>query len=226
MLSENQLNKFPLIEAVVDTAKKVQVEWNFDESQADPIHQKFNTEAFLTELRELVLLHSEEVEMRDTIIEDLVGRVTDQAGRYLLIMNLLEKKLRHQKGWAGLEGLETIEEVIAFLIDWYHNSCEKMTVTEAFKTSKKRKVLSEFSPEQIDVIKYQVRVWPQTYSIMRAIEELSELVVVLTHHWRGKNMDTSKVLTEIADVKIATTHMELRFGNCQKFLDAKVGKDT
>jgi len=85
---------------------------------------------------------------------------------------------------------------------------------------------SSFSNDQIEIIKKQVRGWDLTYSVLRAIEELSELTVALTHLWRKHGDRQHEVLVEMADVRIALKHLEIVFGNCQDFIDKKVGKES
>jgi len=47
--------------------------------------------------------------------------------------------------------------------------------------------------------------------LLMAIEEASELIMAITHRWRGRVLDDA-VIEEIADVKIMCWQLELIFG--------------
>lgn len=60
-------------------------------------------------------------------------------------------------------------------------------------------------------------------SIKRASEELLELSLSLLHFGRNKVV-RGEVLNEMADVHIVLKHLEIKFGDYQQQLDAKVIK--
>lgn len=81
----------------------------------------------------------------------------------------------------------------------------------------------EFSEDQISAIQNTVATWSLGKSVRRATEELLELALALAHYERDK-IELNSVLEEMADVRIALRHLEFKFGNYQKQLDAKVKK--
>lgn len=83
--------------------------------------------------------------------------------------------------------------------------------------------MAEFSQQQIDAIALNVQKWPRDKSIQRAGEELLELHLALLHLGRGK-VSMNDVLEEMADVRIALKHLEIKFGDYQEQLDRKVIK--
>ncbi|RDE25169.1 hypothetical protein DV711_06325 [Motiliproteus coralliicola] len=92
----------------------------------------------------------------------------------------------------------------------------------AGKNLSKRKPTA-FTDTQIAAIASTVNDWDDDKSIKRASEELLELALVLLHLDRGKATITD-VKLEMADVRIALQHLELKVGNYQAELDAKVIK--
>lgn len=85
--------------------------------------------------------------------------------------------------------------------------------------------MTEFNEEQLKQIFNTVSAWTLDKSFRRAGEELLELALALIHYERSK-IARSKVLDEMADVRIALCHLEFIFGNYQKQLDAKIAKDS
>jgi hypothetical protein len=83
--------------------------------------------------------------------------------------------------------------------------------------------MTEFSQQQIESIRHTVSVWDQSTSIKRATEELMELCLALLHFDRNK-ATINDVLNEMADVKIALKHLEIKFGCYQTQLNEKVIK--
>jgi len=125
-------------------------------------------------------------------------------------------------GWREKEILELIDEM-PNKDDIYIQVLRSQI--ESKVTVQLRGQFSSFSDEQIETIKKQVRGWDLTYSVLRAIEELGELTVALTYLCRKPGDRQHEVLAEMADVRIALKHLEIVFGNCQDFINKKVGKD-
>lgn len=82
--------------------------------------------------------------------------------------------------------------------------------------------MTELSLEHIEEIKKTIEKWSDSESIMRACEELNELSIALLHFHRGRPFAIEQVRLEMADVKIALKHLELKYGGFQKELDYKM----
>ncbi len=83
------------------------------------------------------------------------------------------------------------------------------------------------SDNQLDVIHLIVNKWGQHQSITRACEELNELSVDLLKLLRKNSFadydkQIDKIKDEMADVRIALEHLEIKFGNYQKEFDMKI----
>lgn len=86
-----------------------------------------------------------------------------------------------------------------------------------------KKPFEEFTRKQELEILAIVRRWGKDKSIDRAIEELNELAVALSHKKRGK-CPIEHLQEEIADVTITIKHLQLVFGLPEDLVQFKINK--
>lgn len=80
---------------------------------------------------------------------------------------------------------------------------------------------------QVDVINTIVKKWCEHQSVTRACEELNELSVDLLkllrkYSFADYSKQIDKIKDEMADVRIALEHLEMKFGSYQKEFDEKI----
>lgn len=127
--------------------------------------------------------------------------------------NISERFYHLSKSYYGHEWVENLERAI-----------EKFAEAKAGQVDEIA-MYTELKAQHFEKIKEAVSKWDDDKSVRRAVEELTELSSALLQNFRGK-ISTDEVLREMADVRIALAHLEIKKGNYQSHVEAKMQKCT